>query len=108
LYVDRDRLVGSATEAGTWTPTLRVSDARHVYDERTVTLQTFIDRNPDLLPLLPTNDCNGNGIYDDLDPDCNGNGTPDDCDIARGTALDIDGNGVPDECQVGSRGLRIR
>ena len=36
--------------------------------------------------LVPTGDCNLNGV-------------PDDCDIAVGTSLDVDGNGVPDECE---------
>ncbi|MCH2367236.1 MAG: hypothetical protein MK554_08495 [Planctomycetes bacterium] len=51
------------------------------------------------------NDCNGNGIGDDLDvgrgggsEDCNENGLPDECDISAGTSRDADGNGIPDEC----------
>ncbi len=48
-------------------------------------------------------DCNGNGIFDDLDlengtsADCNGNGVPDECDIAGGVP-DCNGNGIPDTC----------
>lgn len=51
------------------------------------------------------NDCNGNGIGDDIDvgrgggsEDCNENGLPDECDIRAGTSRDADGNGIPDEC----------
>ena len=51
-------------------------------------------------------DCNGNGIPDDIDisestsQDCNGNGVPDECDIAEGTSQDCNGNGIPDECDI--------
>ncbi len=31
--------------------------------------------------------------------DCNGNGIPDDLDIANGTSTDCNGNGIPDECE---------
>jgi len=34
--------------------------------------------------------------------DCNGNGIPDDLDIADGTSLDGDQDGVPDECGAGT------
>ncbi|MEE3181913.1 MAG: hypothetical protein VX288_08405 [Planctomycetota bacterium] len=54
---------------------------------------------------LSGNDCNGNGVGDDLDlaagggsEDCNKNGVPDSCDIAGGTSVDDDGDGIPDEC----------
>jgi hypothetical protein len=40
----------------------------------------------DLIGLLPSADCNGNGVDDA-------------CDIADGTSFDINGNGVPDECE---------
>lgn len=33
--------------------------------------------------------------------DCNGNGVPDDIDIADGTSTDVDLDGVPDECGAG-------
>ncbi len=51
------------------------------------------------------NDCNKNGVPDDIDiengtsPDCNENGIPDECDIAEGTSSDFNGDGIPDECQ---------
>ncbi len=32
--------------------------------------------------------------------DCNGNGVPDDLDIAQGTSQDCDGDGIPDECAL--------
>jgi len=32
--------------------------------------------------------------------DCNGNGVRDDIDIADGTSEDVDGNGIPDECEA--------
>jgi hypothetical protein len=108
LFVHGDRLLGSATQAGVFRPLLRVTDGNHVYDQRTITIETYVDRNPDLLPLTPIQDCNGNGIADELDADCNENGVPDDCDVAAGTSEDIDGNGVPDDCQVGSRALTRR
>jgi len=62
-------------------------------------------------------DCNGNGVYDDLEiaaatsadvnddgipdecQDCNNNGTLDPVDITGG-APDADGNGIPDECEA--------
>lgn len=49
-------------------------------------------------------DCNGNGISDDLDLtggtslDCNSNGLPDECDVAAGTSEDCNEDGAPDEC----------
>lgn len=54
----------------------------------------------------PINDCNGNGVPDDIDiadgtsPDCNDNNVPDACDIAGGFSKDADLNGIPDECGV--------
>ncbi len=67
------------------------------------------------VPAARADDCNGNGIEDDIDiaegtsEDCNGNGIPDDCDV---DPADPDGNGevsadcqpdgVPDECQLGA------
>ena len=56
---------------------------------------------------LPSpNDCDGDGISDDLAitlgsaQDCNGNGIPDDCDIRSGTSQDRNHNGIPDECEA--------
>jgi len=52
------------------------------------------------------NDCNGNGISDEIDiakgtsRDCNRNGIPDECDIASGLCQDCNRNGVPDECDI--------
>ena len=56
------------------------------------------------------NDCNGNGIPDELDvaactgdpacTDCNANFIPDGCDIESVTSLDCNGNGMPDECDI--------
>ncbi len=43
-------------------------------------------------------DENGNDIPDECE-DCNGNGILDDLDIADGTSNDDNGNGVPDECE---------
>jgi hypothetical protein len=49
-------------------------------------------------------DCNGNGVFDDIDleqgtsPDCNQNAVPDECDLTAGTSPDCNDNGVPDEC----------
>jgi hypothetical protein len=46
----------------------------------------------------PTDDCNANGIADDVDiangtsSDCNSNGIPDECES------DADGDGIPDDC----------
>jgi hypothetical protein len=69
-----------------------------------------------LVAAFRTNDCNGNGLCDDVEigqgsPDCNGNGIPDECEddcdgdgipdacaIAAG-ATDVNGNGVPDACE---------
>jgi hypothetical protein len=50
-------------------------------------------------------DCNSNGIPDEVEPDCNSNGIPDECDILNGTSVDIIGpnaqpDGIPDECQL--------
>ncbi len=47
-------------------------------------------------------DCNGNGIPDECDAltmDCNGNGIPDSCDLLTGVSGDCNGNGTPDECE---------
>ena len=41
-------------------------------------------------------------LYVSSAEDCNENGIPDDLDIADGTSTDSDGNGVPDDCNVGS------
>ncbi|MCH8241484.1 MAG: hypothetical protein IH897_02605, partial [Planctomycetes bacterium] len=49
-------------------------------------------------------DCNGNGLPDDCDGDCNGNGAADECDIAQGVSQDCTGNGVPDECESDCNG----
>ena len=95
LRFEGAELVGVVTQPGVYTPTLRVTDDRHVYDERTITLRAFLD-------------CNGNGIDDALEADCNGNGLPDDCDIASGASLDADGDGVPDDCQARERPARLR
>ena len=69
-------------------------------------------------------DCNGNGVLDDLDigegtsedcnnnivpdecevgglGDCNTNGVPDICDVLDGTSEDCNSNNVPDECEPG-------
>lgn len=57
-------------------------------DSHTAIIDYVFDVNA---PISPEDDCNSNGIEDDLD-------------IAGGTSLDIDGNGAPDECQVGCPG----
>jgi len=55
---------------------------------------------------LLANDCNENGVPDDVDIatgtslDCNGNGIPDECDLAAGTSTDCNDNGIPDECDI--------
>ena len=38
-------------------------------------------------------DCDGDGVPDDLEPDCDGNGIPDDCEP------DCDSDGTPDACE---------
>ncbi|NLH17701.1 MAG: hypothetical protein GX455_14080 [Phycisphaerae bacterium] len=54
----------------------------------------------------PEQDCNGNGIFDNIDlslcssQDCNQNSIPDECDIAGETSRDCNGNGIPDECEL--------
>lgn len=45
-------------------------------------------------------DCNGNEIPDECEPDCNDNGQADECDIFQGESADCDENGVPDECEL--------
>lgn len=56
------------------------------------------------------NDCNHNGIQDQIEleecdgdaacDDCNGNGVLDPCDIASGESLDLEpADGIPDECR---------
>lgn len=58
-------------------------------------------------------DCNANGLADDVDIstggslDCNGNDVPDACDIAGGFSLDCNENGVPDECEPDCNGNDI-
>ena len=75
---------------------------------------------------LFSNDCDGNGVADDVDlangaadcdgdgvldvcqlnagaEDCNNNGQLDTCDIASGVSLDLNANGVPDECEISSQ-----
>ncbi|NOT00533.1 MAG: hypothetical protein HOP29_07885 [Phycisphaerales bacterium] len=44
-------------------------------------------------------DCNENGFPDACDSDCDANTTPDDCDVAAG-APDCDGDHIPDECDT--------
>ncbi len=44
-------------------------------------------------------DCNNNSFPDDCDGDCNGNGFADDCDINIGLSIDCTNNGIPDECE---------
>lgn len=44
-------------------------------------------------------DCNENGFPDSCDSDCDANTTPDDCDVAAG-APDCDGDHIPDECNT--------
>ena len=66
----------------------------------------------------PSNDCDEDGIDDDIQiaqgaSDCDHDGVLDVCEIAAG-ALDCDGNGVPDACQVaptytnGSEAFQVR
>jgi hypothetical protein len=56
-------------------------------------------------------DCNGNGINDDLDvaagssDDCQLNGVPDECEL---DGNDCNGNGVPDDCDVNGASRLIR
>jgi hypothetical protein len=45
-------------------------------------------------------DCAGNGIPDECEPDCNGNTLADSCDIATGTGQDCNQNGIPDACDI--------
>ena len=56
---------------------------------------------------LTSPDCNANGIPDECEVDCNQNSVPDDCDIDQtdpdGNGMfsaDCNGNGVPDECDL--------
>ena len=55
---------------------------------------------------LAFDDCNENGIPDEIDiasgfsQDCNDNGIPDECDIATGFSDDCNENGIPDECDI--------
>jgi hypothetical protein len=93
MRIESGQLRGTVNAPGSWSPTLRVTDGNHVYDERSVTIEAFFD-------------CNLNGVDDALETDCNGNGTPDDCDISAGTSQDIDANGVPDDCQILSKPAR--
>jgi hypothetical protein len=57
-------------------------------------------------PVLPSTDCNGNGVPDHIDlaagaaRDCNGNRVPDECDIASGVSPDRNCNDIPDECEI--------
>ncbi len=50
-----------------------------------------------------TEDCNGNGISDEVDivfgtsADCNGNEVPDECELA---GSDCNANSIPDECEL--------
>ena len=67
-------LTGVPTQKGAWSPTLRATDGRFVYDQRTFTL-----------PVIE--DCNGNDVDDPID-------------IAFGTSVDCNQNGVPDECEA--------
>ncbi|NOX60187.1 MAG: hypothetical protein GXP29_15190 [Planctomycetes bacterium] len=51
------------------------------------------------------NDCNTNGVLDNLDisrgntPDCNLNGVPDNCDLLSGFSRDCNTNGTLDDCE---------
>jgi hypothetical protein len=60
--------------------------------------------NPNNDGCTGDNDCNNNGIPDDVelqDPasDCNLNGIVDECDLAQGVATDMNNNGIPDTCE---------
>lgn len=58
-----------------------------------------------ILYLIPSDDCNLNGIADSVDisngtsKDCNNNGIPDECDVNYYGSEDCNGDGVPDSCQ---------
>eukprot|EP00913_Durusdinium_trenchii_P006242 g5854.t1 len=45
-------------------------------------------------------DCDANGVPDEVDIDFNRNGIPDACDISSGLSLDLDLDGVPDEAEA--------
>jgi hypothetical protein len=45
-------------------------------------------------------DCDANGVPDEVDVDFNRNGVPDTCDISSGASLDLDLDGVPDEAEA--------
>ncbi len=45
-------------------------------------------------------DCSGNGAPDECEPDCNGNGRADSCDILDTTSADCNENAVPDMCDI--------
>ncbi len=56
---------------------------------------------------LTSPDCNANGIPDECEADCNQNNVPDDCDIDPSdpdgngmSSADCNANGVPDECDL--------
>lgn len=44
-------------------------------------------------------DCDENGNPDECEPDCNANDVADTCDIGTGTSTDCGANGIPDECE---------
>ena len=56
--------------------------------------------------VSPLNDCNENGLADNLDiqfgfsTDCNGNGMPDECEALVGLVEDCNANGQNDYCDV--------
>jgi hypothetical protein len=92
-------------------------------DNSAVTVTTDLDGGPRILssvtgetPIVDMGayehgeDCNANGIADDVDiadgtsQDCNSNIVPDECDLADGTSEDCNANTVPDECDIAGGG----
>ncbi|MCA9249557.1 MAG: FG-GAP repeat protein, partial [Phycisphaerales bacterium] len=80
------------------------SGSAYVFD---VSLSSIsLDLNNNGVPDECEDDCNVNGVDDELDiagatsSDCNTNGVPDECDISEGTSSDCNNNGVPDACDI--------
>jgi subtilisin family serine protease len=121
LFIDAD---GDDDIVGTADDDLRLSlgsPAMDTGDNSAVTVTTDLDGGPRILssvtgetPIVDMGayehgeDCNANGIADDVDiadgtsEDCNGNIVPDECDLADGTSEDCNANTIPDECDIAS------
>jgi hypothetical protein len=65
----------------------------------------YEDLGPYQVRIRFAQDCNNNGVADNLDidsgtsQDCNANGTPDECDIIGADSQDCQPDGIPDDCQ---------